>query len=108
MDDNLRVDPARVRLAGEHVDGHATKFLAGHVSAQERIEAAQSGFIGDSTAALAELTAHWKQETASHHRELSEHAESLRAAAAKYDTTDSDAGATINAAVSDVARRMGI
>ncbi|MCV7257892.1 WXG100 family type VII secretion target [Mycobacterium shimoidei] len=108
MNDHLRVDPVRVHLAGDEVDEHAANLLAGHMAANERIAAAQGGFIGDSAAALAEPAAHWKEETASHHRELSEHAENLRAAAASYDTTDTDAGATINAAVSDVARRMGI
>ncbi|ORW09026.1 WXG100 family type VII secretion target [Mycobacterium kyorinense] len=108
MGDNLQVDPVQARVAGEHVDTHATNFLAGHAAAHERIATTQSGFIGESAAALAELTEHWKDETAAHHRELCEHADKLRTAAAKYETTDTDAGATIEASVADLAQRMSM
>ncbi|WP_343709076.1 type VII secretion target [Mycobacterium sp.] len=108
MHQNLGVDSADVRLAGGQVDVHAGNFLAGHVAAHERIAGAQKGFIGDSAAALAELAAHWKEETASHHRELCEHTENLRTAAGKYETTDVDEMTNLDGAVSDLARRMGI
>lgn len=108
MGDNVEVDPADVRLAGEHVDAHASNFLAAHVAAHERIAAAQGGFIGPAAVALAELVAHWTHETASHHRELYEHADNLRKAASNYETSDTDAGTIIDAAVSDLAERMGI
>lgn len=107
MGDNLEVDPVAARMAGEHLDTHATDFLAGHAAAHERIAAAESGFIGESAAALAELMEHWKDESAAHHRELSEHADKFRTAADKYETTDTGAGATIDASVADLAQRMG-
>ncbi|SRX92145.1 hypothetical protein MSP7336_00369 [Mycobacterium shimoidei] len=108
MDEDLRVDPVGVRAAGKQVDEQAESFLAGHVAANERIAAAQNGFIGESAAALAGLAAHWKEESASHHRELRQHGEDLLAAAAKYETADTDAATTLDAAASDVAERMGI
>ncbi|MCV7260999.1 MULTISPECIES: type VII secretion target [Mycobacterium] len=108
MDGNLEVDAVHLRLAGQEADTHADNFLAGHVAAHERIAAAQTGFIGESAAALAELAAHWKDETAAHHREVSEHAEKFRTAAGEYETTDTDAEATIDATVSDLAERMGM
>jgi uncharacterized protein YukE len=105
---DLRVDPVDVRLAGEHVDGHAANFLVGHMVANARIAAAQRGFIGDSVAALAGLAAHWNEETANHHRELCEHAEDLRTAAGKYESTDADAATTFEVAAADLAMRMEI
>ncbi|WP_158090878.1 type VII secretion target [Mycobacterium palustre] len=108
MGDDLRVDPIDARLAGEHVDTHAADLLAAHVAAHERTAAAQAGFIGESAAALAELAAHWKDETASHHGELCEHADKFRTAADKYDTTDTDARSNIDAAAEELAERMGM
>jgi uncharacterized protein YukE len=105
---DLRVDPVEVRLAGGQVDGHAGDFLAGHVAANARIAAARRGFIGDSVVALGELAAHWNEESASHHRELCEHAEDLRAAAGIYEATDTDVATTIEAAAADLAKRMEI
>lgn len=105
---NLRVDPVDVRFAGEQVDANAGDFLKGHTAAHERIAAAQAGFIGDSAAALAELTAHWQEESASHHRELCEHAEGLRFTGAEYETTDTEGATNLDAAASRVAKRMGI
>jgi uncharacterized protein YukE len=108
MAEGLRVDPVDVRVAGAQVDGHAESFLAGHAAANERIAASRGGFIGDSAAALAGLADYWKQESAAHHRELCEHAEDLRAAAAEYETTDTDAVTDMDAAVVDLATRMGL
>lgn len=108
MGENLRVDPLDVRFAGEQVDANAGDFLTGHGAAHERIAAAQAGFIGDSAAALAELAAHWQEESASHHRELCEHAESLRTAGVEYEATDTDGATNLDAAASKVAKRMGI
>jgi uncharacterized protein YukE len=106
MGDNLEVDPVDARASGEHVATHAANLLAGHAAAHERIATTQSGFIGESAAALAELAAHWQEESASHHRELCEHADNLRTAAAKYETTDTDEGSHLDAAASDLAERM--
>lgn len=108
MAEHLRVDPVDVRFAGEQVDAHAGDFATGHAAAHERIAAAQSGFVGDSAAALAELTAHWQEETARHHRELCGHADNLRTAGVEYETTDTDAATKLDAAASRVAKRMGI
>jgi len=106
MGDELEVDPVDARASGEHVDAHALNLLAGHAAAHERIANAQRGFVGESAAALAELVAHWEEESASHHRELCEHADNLRTAAAKYETTDIDEGSHLDAAASDLAERM--
>lgn len=108
MDENLRVDPADVHLAGCHVDVHAGEFSSGHASTHQRIAAARGGFIGASAAALAAMTADWVDESAAHHRELCGHADDLRAAAARYQTTDTEATTHIDAAAAKLAKRMGI
>jgi len=104
----LRVNPADLRLGGEHVDVHAEDLLSRHADAHDRIAGAAPGFIGTSAAALTGLHAHWETESAGHYRELVAHGEQLRSAAGSYETSDTDAAAEINEGTSDLAGRMGI
>jgi WXG100 family type VII secretion target len=91
VEQELRVDPADVRIGANFVDMHAGDLHEGHDAAHKRITAAQSGWIGASEAALSARMTELEEETAAHCRELHGHRDNLRTAADSYDTTDTDA-----------------
>lgn len=108
MDQDLRVNPADLRLWASRADAHAANLRSEHASAHERITAAQTGFIGASLAALAARLAHWEEETAAHHAELIVHSEHLRSAAKRYADTDDAEAARLNDGASGLADRMNL
>jgi WXG100 family type VII secretion target len=93
MKQELRVDPADVRIGANFVDMHAGDLHEGHDAAHKRITAAQSGWIGASEAVLSARMTELEEETAAHCRELREHCDNLSTAADTYETTDTDAAA---------------
>ena len=102
MAEHVKVDPTLLHAGGAHVDNHAAELISAHTEAHGRMAAAASGFIGASTAALSALTAHWESESAGHYTDLLDHAESLRTAADRYETTDTAAAQKLDAAAEDL------
>ena len=97
-EDGLRVDPAEVLVAADHVDVAADGLRSDHGSAHTRIGAAKSGWIGSSATALAATAAKWEEDSARHYGELIGRVEALRSAASMYASTDSQEGAAIDTA----------
>jgi WXG100 family type VII secretion target len=102
MPKDLRLDLAALHASASQIDVSADDLRAQHGSANGRIAAAQTGWIGISAAALAAKAAQWEQESATHYTELVKHGHHFRSAAASYLDTDSEAGAEIDDAGSDL------
>jgi WXG100 family type VII secretion target len=102
MGEDLRVDPVEVRMAADHVDVAADGLRADHGVAQERIGAAQAGWIGTSGDALAKLTAKWEEDSTRHYNDLIGHVEGFKSAAAQYVGTDNQAATDIEDAGPDL------
>ncbi len=107
MGKDLRVDPAEVRMAADHVDAAADGLRADHGVAQERIGIAQAGWIGTSGDALAKVAAKWEDDSTAHYNALIAHVEGFKAAAAQYVGTDNQESADIDNATSNLGS-MGI
>jgi len=88
MGKDLRVDPAEVRMAADHVDVAADGLRTDHGAAQERIGTAQAGWIGTSGQALSKVAAKWEDDSTKHYNELIGHVEGFKSAAAQYVGTD--------------------
>lgn len=102
MGDELQVDPATLHASASQIDVSADDLRAQHGLAHGRIAAAQAGWIGLSAAALMAKAAQWDKESAGHYTELVKHGHHFRSAAASYLDTDSEAGAEIDNAGSNV------
>jgi WXG100 family type VII secretion target len=102
MGKDLRVDPADVRMAADHVEVAAEGLKSDHGTAQERIGTAQAGWIGTSGDALSKLATKWEQDSAAHYTDLVGHVEGFKAAAAQYVGTDDRESADIDAATSNL------
>ena len=88
MGKDLRVDPAEVRMAADHVDVAADGLRTDHGAAQERIGTAQAGWIETSGEALSKVAAKWEDDSTKHYNELIGHVEGFKSAAAQYVGTD--------------------
>jgi len=55
----FRVDPEALAGSAEHVSGQGEDLASAHLSSDNRIEAAQSGWVGTSAAALNARMAAW-------------------------------------------------
>ena len=88
MGKDLRVDPAEVRMAADHVDVAADGLRTDHGAAHERIGTAQAGWIGTSGEALSKVAAKWEDDSTKHYNELIGHVEGFKSAAAQYVGTD--------------------
>lgn len=102
MGKDLRVDPAEVRMAADHVDAAADGLRTDHGVAQERIGTAKAGWIGTSGDALSKVAAKWEEDSAAHYSELVAHVEGFNAAAAQYVGTDNQESADIDTAASNL------
>ncbi len=58
-DEILRVDPEALADAAAHVNGQGEDLAAAHLSSDNRIAAAQPGWVGSSAAALDLKTTTW-------------------------------------------------
>ncbi len=95
MGKDMRVDLVTLHASAGQIDGSADDLRAQHGSANERIAAAQAGWIGASAAALTAKTAQWEEESASHYTELVKHGHDFRSAAASYLDTETEAESEI-------------
>lgn len=102
MGDEVRVDPAEVRMAADHVDVAAEGMRTDHGSAQERIGTASAGWIGTSGEALAKLSTKWEEDSTRHYTDLIGHVEGFKSAAANYVGADNKAATEIDNAGPDL------
>ncbi len=102
MGEELRVDPAEVRMAADHVDVAADGLRTDHGAAQERIGTASAGWIGTSGEALSKVAAKWEEDSTKHYNELIGHVEGFKSAAANYVGTDNQQSTEIENAGPDL------
>jgi WXG100 family type VII secretion target len=102
MGKDLRVDPAEVRMAADHVDAAADGLRNDHGVAQERIGTAKAGWIGTSGDALSKVAAKWEEDSTRHYNELVAHVEGFKSAAAQYVGTDNQESTDIDNATSNL------
>lgn len=80
----LRVNPEDLTASGVAVTGHGESMATEHATADGRIDSAQSGWQGLSSAALATKSAAWLQTTADLLAQMSNHAQGLHDGAQTY------------------------
>jgi WXG100 family type VII secretion target len=90
MPKNLKVDPIDLRLSSDHMDTHHADLLAAHTAANSDIEAAQSGWVGTSAAALQAKFAEWQEATTAITTDIAAHATAFQNAAHAYTVVDDD------------------
>ena len=90
MDNNLEVDPIDLRMSSDHMDMHHAELQTAHTAANEAIEAAQAGWIGDSAAALHAKFAEWQAVTTQLANELADHSAAFISAADGYESVDAN------------------
>lgn len=81
------------------MDVHQAEFQAAHASADADIEAAQSGWVGASAAALQAKFVEWQATTAALSSDVEAHGAAFRAAAHGYTTTDADNADSLDAQI---------
>lgn len=92
MSERLRVDPIDLHMSCDHLDMHHAEFTQAHAAADGDIEAAQSGWIGSSAAALQAKFAEWQEVTTRLQADIEFHSASIRTAAKGYVATDTSGG----------------
>ncbi|MCW1824193.1 MULTISPECIES: type VII secretion target [Mycolicibacterium] len=98
---SLKVDPIELRMAADHLDGHATEFSTEHQKAHSSASQATLG-PGLAGAALPGMLAAWESDGTRFGENFVKHAEGHREAAKAYEGTDrggaeriSDAGSAL-------------
>ncbi|SIE09026.1 WXG100 family type VII secretion target [Mycobacteroides abscessus subsp. abscessus] len=84
----LRVDFVDMRRSAELIDGHCQELRAAHAAADAVIEAAQSGWVGQSAAALQELLAGLRGITHHAGNECEHHSTAIGAIGGKFATME--------------------
>jgi len=100
-DDEVRVTPEDLVESGSHVDIHANSMYAQHTQAHGRIESAQTGWTGQSAAAMSAKAAEWQATTTALFARLTDHAETFRSSALRYQTTENESGRALDEAGTD-------
>ncbi len=96
MGDRVQVDPIDLRMSSDHMDMHHAELLGAHTAADGAIEEAQAGWVGASAAALQARLVEWQAATARLCGDIAAHGDAFRAAAAGYETTDTDSAEKLN------------
>jgi WXG100 family type VII secretion target len=90
MADQLTVDPIDLHMSSAHMDMHHTDLQTAHVAANGDIEAAQTGWVGASAAALQAKFAEWEAVTTALCTDVAAHGEAFRSAAHSYVAIDGE------------------
>ena len=90
MTDQLKVDPTDLHMSSDHMDMHHTDLQTAHVAANGDIEAAQTGWVGASAAALQAKFAEWQAATTSLCTDVAAHGAAFRNAAQGYVAIDGE------------------
>lgn len=90
MSKDLEVDPVDLHMSSAHMDMHHAELAAAHGAASGDIEAAQSGWVGASGAALQAKFTEWQEATAMIARDIVAHGAEFQNAAQRYASVDAD------------------
>lgn len=96
MPKDLKVDPTDLHMSSDHMDMHGSELAAAHGAANADIEAAQTGWVGASGAALQAKFAEWQEATTKMTGDIAAHGAAFRSAASGYQSVDSDGAATLD------------
>ena len=86
----LEVDPIDLHASAAHMEMHRADLLAAHTTANDAIDAARSGWVGASGAALQAKFAEWQSATERMAGDIAAHGAAFQNAATGYVTTDED------------------
>ncbi len=95
MSDPLNVDPAALVTSGAEVDWHSQSLFAAHSGADDVIESAVFGWVGQSQAALTAKAAQWTTATRAFAARLYGHGEGLRLSGFSFAEQDSSAARSV-------------
>ncbi|MEU0493935.1 WXG100 family type VII secretion target [Mycobacterium sp. NPDC006124] len=90
MPEDLSVDPVDLHLSSDHMDMHRSELSAAHTAANDDIEAAQTGWVGASGAALQTRFAEWQEATSKITTDIAAHGVAFHSAAQRYASVDDD------------------
>lgn len=96
MPEPLRVDPVDLHVSANHMNVHHADLRAAHAEADNDIEAAQTGRVGASAAALQAKLAEWQATTGQLCGSIAEHEQAFRAARDAYQVVDGQSADDIN------------
>lgn len=94
----LNVDPAEVHKSGVELGEIAATVKSEFGKSDQQIASAQSGWIGQSAAALAAKAAEWQEATTDHHQTLVEHGNKFTEAARLYGQVDESGAQSVRSA----------
>ncbi|MDO3023405.1 WXG100 family type VII secretion target [Mycobacteroides abscessus] len=84
----LRVDFVDMKMSSNLIDGHREDLRAAHAAADATIEAAQSGWVGQSALALQEKLAELQRITHHASNECDHHSTAITAISDKFQSID--------------------
>lgn len=90
MPEPLEFDPADLHVSANHMGVHHADLRAAHAKADSDIDAAQTGWIGASAAALQTKLAEWQATTEQLCGSIADHEQAFRAAGKTYETVDGE------------------
>lgn len=99
MSEPLHVNPIDLHMSADHMSVHHTDLRTAHAAAASDIEAAQSGWVGASAAALQTKLAEWQGTTEQLCERIADHEQSFRAAGNAYQSADGDSAKSITSRV---------
>lgn len=96
MPEPLRVDPIDLHMSADHMNVHHADMRTAHADADGDIEAAQTGWVGASAAALQSKFAEWQSDTEKLCGAIAHHERAFRTAAHSYQGLDETKAQAIN------------
>lgn len=84
----LEFDLADLHVSANHMGMHHAALRAAHAKAYSDIDAAQTGWVGASAAALQAKLAEWQATTEQLCGSIADHEQAFRAAGKTYETVD--------------------
>ena len=98
---DLHVNPEDLVVSGVSVTGHGEAVAIAHAVSDTRIESAQAGWQGLSSAALAAKSASWMQTSSSLLTRMADHAQGLHEGAQTYLEGEQQSSAQLRALAPD-------
>jgi WXG100 family type VII secretion target len=98
----LRVNPSEVHQSGVAIGEIAATAKSALGRSDAEIVSAQSGWVGNSAAALAELTSEWQQSTPVLAEILADHGAKFTAAAEQYGQADESGADSVRSAAENL------
>lgn len=86
--DALSIEPERLRMSADRMDAHRAEHIATHSATNATIEAASSGWVGSSAAALQAKMTDWAAQSLHIENELTHYRDAFDSCGHAYTTTD--------------------